>query len=262
MNSDESVFKSAEYKKCYVAFLDMLGFSNICKHKSMPCNDVLKILSFNSVINNSIIENVENNKVAKQFFPKEMTESIYYSIMSDSIFIATPDNKSGLQYILQICCIIQNYLLENSILLRGGISKGEFYGFEDIAFGPALIDAHYIEEKIAIYPRIILSNGVLNDIDAENSIYAKLLYNQSKDDSLCYVNHLNPLELLRMDSTPEKLRKIQNFIEEGCHNTNSKIRIKYHWVKNYYESSLQAYKSFFSSEEDVKRFIEDFTKFI
>lgn len=261
-NNIDTPIDSIEYQNCYVAFLDMLGFSNICKNKSMSCSDILKILSVNSVINSSIIGSVENNPVARHFFPADVTKSIYYSIMSDSIFIATPNNKAGLQYMLQICTIIQNFLLENKILLRGGITKGEFFGDNDIAFGPALVDAHYIEETIAIYPRIVLSKEVIDDINTENDSYADLLYKQSKEDSLYFINHLNPLELRRMNSDPDNLTKIHNFIKEGCQNNNLKIKAKYQWVNNYFERSLKSYKTIFPSEKELKKLTEDLAKFI
>lgn len=255
-------FESTEYQQCYVAFLDMLGFSNICKTKSMSCSDILNVLSANSVINRNIIDSVENNPVARSIFPKDMTKSVYYSIMSDSIFIATPDNKAGLLYLLQICTIIQNFLLEHKIILRGGITKGEFFGYEDIAFGPALIDAHYIEENIAVYPRIVLSKAVVDDITALNDSHINLYVKRTKEDSLCYINHLNPVEIWKMNKATNKLTIIQDFIEEGCRNNNPKIRVKYQWIKNYFETSLQSYNIYFPSQEETDKIVEDFHKFM
>ena len=240
----------------------MLGFSNICKNKSLSCREILEVLSFNSVINSSIIHSIENNDVGRILFPEEITKSVYYSIMSDSIFMATPVNKTGLLYMLQLCSIIQNYLLENEILLRGGIAKGEFYGFEDIAFGPALIDAHYLEGNIAVYPRIVLSNDVMEDITSENDSHINLYINHSKEDSICYVNHLNPLELWRMKNNPDKLTKIHNFIEKGCQNKKPKIRAKHQWLKNYYEQCQKNYSMIFPSEEERKKLIDGFTKYM
>lgn len=262
MNNDDSIFEHVEYKNCYVAFLDMLGFSKACKDKSFSCAEILKVLSFNSVINSSIIDVLEKDEVGRVLFSENITKSIYYSIMSDSIFIATPDNKNGLLYLLQLCTIIQNYLLENNVLLRGGIAKGEFYGFEDIAFGPALIEAYEIEGNIAVYPRIVLSKAVADDITALNDSHINLYINRSKEDSLFFINHLNPLEIRKMNNATNKLTIIQNFIEEGCSNNNPKIRVKYQWIKNYYETSLQSCSTFFTSEEEAKRIAEDFNRFI
>lgn len=261
-NNIDTPIDSIEYQNCYVAFLDMLGFSNICKNKSMSCSEILTILSFNSIINNSVINAMSNNDVTRYIFPDDITKSVYYSIMSDSIFIATPDNKSGLLYLLQICSIIQYFLLEHKILLRGGITKGEFFGHEDIAFGPALVKAHYIEDNIAVYPRIVLSKEVMDDVQAEKDSILDLQISKSTEDSLYFVDYLNLLYMHRLKKEPERETIIYDFIQEGCLSNNPKIRIKHQWAKNYFEASQKKYNTAFPNEEEIKRITDDFMKFM
>lgn len=45
-------------------------------------------------------------------------------------------------------------------LVRGGITIGDFYIDDTIVWGPALLRAYELEDKLAIYPRIILDETV------------------------------------------------------------------------------------------------------
>lgn len=173
MNSNSSkytLYESVEYRECYVAFLDMLGFSNKCVKKELSCSEIFKLLSINSLINY-----VAKHKFLKHIIPKDVVDSTYYSIMSDSIFIAAPANDYGLLYILYLCSFIQNMLLENNVLLRGGITKGEFFGKDDIVFGPAVVEAYNIERFISNFPRIVLAECIIDDMKKAGLFKKKLL---------------------------------------------------------------------------------------
>lgn len=54
-------------------------------------------------------------------------------------------------------------LLPEQVLVRGGIAGDSALYFEQCGFyGPALSEAHYIESKIAEYPRVVLSDKIIN----------------------------------------------------------------------------------------------------
>lgn len=266
MNSDSkyTLYESVEYKECYVAFLDMLGFSDICVKKELDCSEIFKLLSINSLIND-----VAKQKFLQHIIPEDVVDNIYYSIMSDSIFIAAPDNNYGLLYILYICSFIQNMLLEHNILLRGGMTKGEFFGQNDIVFGPAVVEAYNIERFIANYPRIVLAECIIDDLKQaglfkKNSVddyvsstkniteevsinsQIKLLINQSTDDSLYFVNYLHAMQIIKLKHKPSIIQKIEDYIDKGVQSNNAKIKVKYLWTKKYYEERLMKYAMQFS----------------
>lgn len=273
MNSNSSkytLYESVEYRECYVAFLDMLGFSNKCVKKELSCSEIFKLLSINSLINY-----VAKHKLLKHIIPKDVVDSTYYSIMSDSIFIAAPANDYGLLYILYLCSFIQNMLLENNVLLRGGITKGEFFGKDDIVFGPAVVEAYNIERFISNFPRIVLAECIIDDMkkaglfkkktpeyyisnainkSEEDSIFSQieLLINQSTDDSLCFVNYLHTMQLIKLNHNPSIKQKIEDYIDKGVQSNNAKIKVKYLWTKNYYENSIKKYETIFSSIEKIR----------
>jgi hypothetical protein len=49
----------------------------------------------------------------------------------------------------------------HGILLRGGISLGECYEDEDFIFGPALVNSYELEERTAVFPRIVIASDLV-----------------------------------------------------------------------------------------------------
>jgi len=54
----------------------------------------------------------------------------------------------------------QCVLVRHHHLCRGGIAVGPAYIDDTIVFGRPVVEAHYLEQEIAKYPRILLSNGI------------------------------------------------------------------------------------------------------
>ncbi len=85
---------------------------------------------------------------------------------SDHIVISFPYNpednlilkKLGhLKMLIADLCI---KAFECGIVLRGAITKGELYHKGGVVSGRALVEAYEMEEKCAIYPRVILSDSI------------------------------------------------------------------------------------------------------
>lgn len=149
----------AEYKKYYVAFLDVLGFKNL-----IIKNDCEYI--------RNIFENFKKSEVIVR--DKDEIEfdnnNIHLKIMSDSMILYVDASISySCTALLAHCAAIQADLLLNDppVLIRGGISYGDFYIEEenDILFGTALTNAYLLEEKSAKYPRIIANKADLHITD-------------------------------------------------------------------------------------------------
>ena len=65
----------------------------------------------------------------------------------------------------------------NDLLVRGGISFGDFFSDERMKWGNALIRAYKLEDQIAIYPRII--------VEPEIAEIIKLMMKPDKGRLLC-----------------------------------------------------------------------------
>ena len=129
----------------YVGFLDILGFKKIVCEKEEK--DILNIFEQIQCI-------IDNLKKEFDIVP------IFYRIMSDSIVVACDDSiPPALTVVLYCCGKIQELLLANGILLRGGVSHGKFYYNEAIMYGKGLVSAYELENNISKYPRIVVDTS-------------------------------------------------------------------------------------------------------
>lgn len=114
--------------------------------------------------------------------------------MSDSVILCVHVNeKDALNRLVRGCLNLQIFLIELNrlVLLRGGISKGNFYYNDYCYFGPALVEAYQLEES-ANYPRIIFSKSLTKLINTDNEIISIDNDNKIFIDYLhFYIYHLN-----------------------------------------------------------------------
>lgn len=145
-----------EYKKGFVAFIDVLGFKDMIYNPNQENNKVKKYL---------IIVN-------EQIMMLNKLQNFKSIIISDSIILSTEINeyvpmKNNILTLFILCNIIktiQQNLAKNDIWLRGAISYGEIY-FDDVikqVIGKGYINAFLLESNYALYPRIILDNKLID----------------------------------------------------------------------------------------------------
>lgn len=245
-----------QYISSYVAFLDMLGFKNVCSKKEVSCQEIKAIfddielikLNFDKTLCNFIIS-------------KDVSDKTSFTIMSDSVVISAPDNDDGLVFLLYLCSFIHNCLLENGIPLRGGIAKGDFYKLDNIMYGPALIEAYNLESEFAVYPRTIISDSIIAELKSRYLFCKKtvpdylskysseanyksnhnseieIFIKKSLKDEKYFVDYFNPLQQLANSKKPYRIEKITKVINNGLTNTNDRIRKKYEWLNEYLEQN-------------------------
>jgi hypothetical protein len=140
-----------QYEKRIVAFIDILGFKNIVENTDKAF---------------TIINIISNVKKSKKKLIKEIRETkIEITWFSDCIVISTPMNIYYLNLLLAILQEIQLELIQNEILIRGGISMGDCFHNKDKLFGPAMNKAYKLESSQAKVPRIIIDEEIIKFID-------------------------------------------------------------------------------------------------
>ncbi len=166
--------KSPRMTLCIVSMLDILGTSNILCSKD------------NEKINEYIV-NLEN--LYDEIFEKM---DINFSTFSDNIFVHT-SSCSGEQFsefILRLASVQLIAIIEYNLLLRGGISEGGLYHPHkgapyDFIIGDAVVLAHKLESKVALYPRIVINPEVFEKY--KESFDLKFI---SMDGNLPFINYL------------------------------------------------------------------------
>lgn len=133
------------YMVCFLGIIDILGFSDFVNNNE----NAVKLIT--EIISNSL------------FINESQLEKISYKMMSDTLIVYTNENT---QYaLINLIFALENFsikCLEKGFLSRGAVVQDKFYLDKDydIMVSPAFIEAYRLEENIACYPRILITNTV------------------------------------------------------------------------------------------------------
>lgn len=238
-----------KYEERYISFLDILGFSSLIERTE---KDEVLLERLVSVLKEqemytSLSEYMDSSSLndPEGFFLNMFRMSTF----SDSIVISTQANLLGLGLISTMTAIICNRLLHQGVFTRGAISKGNIIHTNSVVLGPGLINTYNLENKAAIYPRILIDECVVSDMDALSLQGGSPELRRKDFDGLF---HLHILHTSIMDLTSHTLKSeyenLENHeymalgrreIEEAlCLNkSNLTIKAKIVWLANYYNDN-------------------------
>ncbi|MDY9924333.1 hypothetical protein [Methanobacterium sp.] len=153
--------KEFEKEKCLVAFLDILGFTDIVKKYVNPTNpnDKKSLEDIKSALDKSLI--------ALRDSPYSKYNIVKYKVFSDcTSFSVVEAHGSPLESSMfcLLMTLVKNYniqLMTCNIYPRGGISAGVHYEDKNMIFSESLIKAYTLESKKALYPRTILDDNLV-----------------------------------------------------------------------------------------------------
>lgn len=236
-----------EYKlqNYYLAYFDVLGYKAFFNEEESDHQKFLK----------DILGTLDYVKSQVNEF-SSFSSRIGLRVYSDNFLLYIKEEGqdkviedfNALAALTSVVALIQvKILAQYRILLRGGITKGEFYVDENIIFGKGLIQAVEIESNKAIYPRVVIDvdNFSLMNYD---SLWKYLI--KKDDDGIYFVDYFNINIYQNVYFDHEKtigliqtLRgKIILLIKKYCNydnlsgqdeiNQRSKLIEKYLWVLN------------------------------
>jgi hypothetical protein len=88
-------------------------------------------------------------------------EAFRTAMFSDNVAFSSPPHAPGPIVTLATSAFLWLDMCSRGYLVRGGIAVGPLHHSETQLFGPALIEAHALESKIAVNPRIALSESAV-----------------------------------------------------------------------------------------------------
>lgn len=145
------------------------------------------------------------SKILPEILRPTLEYDIKIKIFSDNILIAIPsewnfaNNNHPVIALNRACTVvgaIQRLFLEKGLLTRGGVSYGTLYIDDTFVLGETLLRSYELEDKIAVTPRVIVDNSiieilsklVLHDSNAETMTSFGLVID---DDGEYYFDYLN-----------------------------------------------------------------------
>ena len=141
-------------KQYHIAYFDILGYKSVFEDQE---SDIIEFLR--GVINVCIetqLKALDHTRLLnEEFIVKSFSDNFM-------ILVETPSGLSDyhiIKFLVGIVAQLQVKFLERySILIRGGITKGEAYIDNNIVFGKGLIRAVELEDRYAVFPRIIIDD--------------------------------------------------------------------------------------------------------
>lgn len=235
--------KLEKYEERAIAFIDVLGFSH---HISKTTKDEKHFKMIQEVFNyiSELKEDNDNGILSQKELGKEVT------VFSDSFVISYPTKMPGSSFYLLLDIIhIQLDMLSKGILMRGATTVGGLFHDDNIVYGPAMITAYDLESNVAVYPRVLVSEKLIESgvhYPAEpNTPLMEKGYIQSllkKDfDSQLFIDILSQhQEVDDFESYLYTVEIIKNMIEKNLIDNKFEphILVKYEWLKNYYNSII------------------------
>lgn len=133
------------YENRAVLFLDILGFSQLVKEGKEQ-----KLLT--------ALQHLQGRALQAHGLGH-----LNFTSFSDCVVVSTPvGDGSGILKIVYYAQFLALDLLSRGLLTRGAVVVGPLFHNRGIVLGPALIEAYALESKKALYPRILVSSGIIS----------------------------------------------------------------------------------------------------
>ncbi|WP_462258523.1 hypothetical protein [Dialister invisus] len=210
----------------YVAFLDILGFKD--RIRGLQPEEAKKLIRAFSQTIFDIFKKKNSDK-------ENSNDKIKGYIVSDSVILYSEDDKKdSLEALIKLTReICEKEFIENSILIRGAIEKGEFDKVpaeerldleKGLIVGEAYIKAYLVEDSGSVKAMgVILSEDVYEDIkDILNPNITKDIVEEKKDKKYYLLRYIN-VDFLCKDN-------LKNFITFITLAKESK------WLPHYYNT--------------------------
>jgi hypothetical protein len=141
-----------KYRQRYVAFVDILGWSELMEQleRSPALVDFL----------HQLLSTVHKKpKGSRRWRGGLKSQSI-----SDAVAISADISNDGLRILFNSLQDLALSLLEKGYFVRGAVVRGRIYQDERVVFGKGLVEAYRLESQIAKYPRILVTRDVADDM--------------------------------------------------------------------------------------------------
>lgn len=219
------------YKLCNaaIAFMDILGSGNMIKRDSEEyLNKVHKAYE------NTILEYSE--------FINGKFEMPKIKIFSDNIALAVVVGDGELHKMAQLiiaAAAFQLSFLAQGILLRGGVTYGDFFIDEIMVSGNGLLDAYELESEKAVSPKIIIGDVFAEDFKDSLSPHLRDLIANDNEDGKYFINFASKSFFKDENDRKKIINEFLNDIQEKLKKENDEEIInKLEWLEQYLLKSL------------------------
>lgn len=221
---------AAEYDERYVAFLDVLGFSELVSDAGRSMED---------------IETIRDIIKALRETPKPYPAADFrFTQFSDSIVLSATRDENGLVIVFEAAIRLATQMLIRGVLLRGGIAVGNISHTDDALFGVGLLNA-YKYDFAGDPPRIRLSKEIREDA-TKYDFFPTNWSNAIRVDPFDLTDTLHTLLFFQTFHetgtrllTQQVISRIRNEIEAKARDMRFRpgVRAKWRWLRQYWNET-------------------------
>lgn len=205
----------------FVAFIDILGFSEMVRadcESSGPPKHLESLYDAHTRASQLLSQDIEAGLT--QF--------------SDSIVFSRPFDLGALGGFLRAVATLQRSLLLDGFLCRGGVTFGRHFVKDRFLFSMGLIDAYYLESSQARYPRIVVSENLLQLASPTVSLTELPILRE--EDGVVFVDYLNADAAVPTDVL---VRSIKSTLLASSH-AGPSVQEKLRWLARYSDHKLSS----------------------
>jgi len=247
------------YEERVLAYFDILGFSALIRDTIDKGTKEENVQKTDRI--NTLFDKAQELKLKNKYTDNNVS-SRKVSFFSDSFVISyLQEEAAGIFNLLTDILFFCITILQEGYLIRGAIKEGKLHHCENSLYGPAMLDAHNMEEKIAFYPRIIFEKKIINIAEKHlakhisKSVQLKAINSlvQKDFDGLYYLDYFSSIDYF-FGKTEElsfflklfkkKIIELQKEIDNDI-----SIKSKYLWLKEKYNEALKEFKRKYLKEK-------------
>lgn len=218
-----SLQKFSQYEKKFLAFIDILGWSEEVVKSEQDGNirnklsELIFAFQFEQLAGNHAGTTLDTGEVVTFF--------------SDTIVISVLPKWDALGQLVQQISRLCQRIVGLGFYVRGAITLGSIIHKNNIIYGPALNRAYTLESQYSIYPRIILDKEMLIPGNAAQTLNDFLMYSP---DGFNFINYVEKYGLSDKE-LEEYVKPIIKDVADRIQTTknNSNINAKYVWFAEY-----------------------------
>ncbi len=256
--------ENLSYEKRIIAFIDILGFKDLIKESEKDptiLKSIYEVLNYfknwekSESWNLKTIE-IEEDAQKKGIVNFAISNKSICTCFSDSIVVSIKisdgDINALFSTLITNISYIGSYSIQKGILLRGAITIGNIIHQENgILLGQGFIDAYNLESKLASFPRIVVSDKLIGElnypIEVKRNRYPYHQYLTRDKDGCVGFNQLKYFEVIQSWTEMEKdiiidaLNNIRKVIINGLDYSfeHPSIHLKYQWLKDEYNTLMK-----------------------
>jgi len=272
-----------KYERRLIAFIDILGFKEIVKQSESDHSKIDLIYSVLNYLKDWEIPErwdlkfleIEEDAQKRGVTNFDIRGKTNTTSFSDSIVVSVSVEENVNEMVSTLIVNLSNIgaiLLEKGILIRGGLTIGNIIHYDNgTVFGQGLIDAFMLETKSAKFPRIILSDKLLSELnyplESKRNRYPYHQYLDRYADGCVGFHQMIHYQVIEnwtemtSEILIESLNKIRKEIINGLDSSfeNPDVFEKYKWLKDEYNKLiiLSDFDPSTRTEENIKQKIRE-----